>query len=146
MIIEHHELAEYIPHRHPFLLIDRIIEIEANKKAVGIKNITGSEYFFPGHFPERPIMPGVLIIEALAQTAAVLAIYSTPEHKGSLIFFAGIDKARFKKPVTPGDVVRLEVEVIKIKSRLWKVRGEAFVGDSLVCRADLTAMIESDKS
>ncbi|VAX16324.1 3-hydroxyacyl-[acyl-carrier-protein] dehydratase, FabZ form [hydrothermal vent metagenome] len=146
MIIEHHELGEYIPHRHPFLLVDRIIEIEANKKAVGIKNVTGSEYFFPGHFPGRPVMPGVLIVEALAQTAAVLAIYSTPENKGALIYFAGIDKARFKKPVAPGDVIRLEIEVIKTKSRLWKVKGEAYVEDSLVCGAGLTAMIESRKT
>ena len=146
MIIEHHELGAYIPHRHPFLLVDRIIDIVANKKAVGVKNVTGSEYFFSGHFPERPIMPGVLIVEALAQTAAVLAIYSSPEHKGSLIYFVGIDKARFKKPVAPGDVIRLVIEVIKTKSRLWKVKGEAYVEDSLVCEADLTAMIESGKS
>lgn len=143
MIIECHELTEYIPHRHPFLLIDRIVEIEAFKRAIGIKNVTGSEYFFPGHFPGRPVMPGVLIIEAMAQTAAVLATYSSPEDKGSLIYFAGIEKARFKKPVTPGDVLRLEIEVIKNKRRLWKVRGRAFVEEELVCSSDLSAMVAS---
>lgn len=142
MIIEHHELHKYIPHRHPFLLVDRIVEIEAFRRAVGIKNVTGSEYFFPGHFPERPVMPGVLIIEALAQTAAALAIYSVPAEAGALIYFAAIDNARFKRPVVPGDTLRLLVEVDKTKSRLWKVKGSAFVGEELACEAGLTAMVQ----
>jgi len=142
MIIEHHELHKYLPHRHPFLLVDRIVEIEAFQRAVGIKNVTGSEYFFPGHFPERPVMPGVLIIEALAQTAAALAIYSVPGEAGALIYFAAIDNARFKRPVVPGDTLRLLVEVDKTKSRLWKVKGRAFVGEELACEADLTAMVQ----
>lgn len=146
MTIEHHELCEYIPHRHPFLLVDRIVEIEANKKAVGVKNVTGSEYFFPGHFPGQPVMPGVLMIEALAQTAAVLAIYSAPEYKGSIIYFAGIDGARFKKPVVPGDCLKLVVEVDKVKKRLWKVKASAMVEDEIVCQADLTAMISPESA
>ncbi len=145
MILEHNELYKYIPHRHPFLLVDRIIEIEAYKMAVGIKNVTGSEYYFPGHFPGRPVMPGVLIIEALAQTAAVLAIYSSPKDEGSLIYFAGIDNARFKKPVIPGDLLHLEIEVVKTKSRLWKVKGRALVDGTLVCEAGLTAMVTADR-
>ena len=145
MIIEHNELSKYIPHRHPFLLVDRIIEMEAFKKAVGIKNVTGSEYFFPGHFPGQPVMPGVLIIEALAQTAATLAMFSNEKDQGKLVYFAAIDNARFKKPVTPGDTLRLEVEVERAKSRMWKVKARALVDGALVCEADLTAMI-SDRN
>ncbi len=141
MVIEHHELYKYIPHRHPFLLVDRIVEIESFKRAVGIKNVTGSEYFFPGHFPGLPIMPGVLIIEALAQTAAILSIYSTPENEGSILYFAGIDKVRFKKPVVPGDVLRLNINVDKVKKRLWKVKAQAMVDGEIVCAGDMTAMI-----
>ena len=142
MIIEHHELEQYIPHRHPFLLVDRVIEIEEHKRAVGIKNVTGSEYFFPGHFPGLPVMPGVLVVEALAQTAAVLATYSNPEQKGSIIYFAGIDKTRFKKPVSPGDVLHLEVDVIKIKRSVWKVKGMALVDGNVVCEGELTAVVQ----
>lgn len=145
MIIEHHELTKYIPHRHPFLLIDRVVEIEAFKKVVAIKNVTGSESFFAGHFPEAPVMPGVLIIEAMAQAAAVLATFSAESERGKIIFFAAIDNARFKKPVIPGDTLRLEITVDKTKSRLWKVRSVAFVGETLVCEADLTAMIQDKK-
>ncbi|MBI4665867.1 MAG: 3-hydroxyacyl-ACP dehydratase FabZ [Nitrospinae bacterium] len=140
-VIEHHEIGKYIPHRHPFLLIDRITEIEAFKRVVAIKNVTGSEYFFQGHFPERPVMPGVLIIEAMAQAAATLATYSTPSERGKIIFFAAIERARFRKPVIPGDTIRMEIDVDKAKSRMWKVNGKAFVGADLACEANLTAMI-----
>lgn len=141
MVIEHHELGQYIPHRHPFLLIDRITEIEPFKRAVAIKNVTGSEYFFPGHFPGRPVMPGVLIIEAMAQTAATLATYSTPEDRGKIIFFAGIDGARFRRPVVPGDTLVIEILVKKVRSKVWKVSATAMVGDELACEADFTAMV-----
>ncbi len=141
-VIEHNELKKYIPHRHPFLLVDRIVEIKAGEKAVGIKNVTGSEYFFPGHFPEEPVLPGVLILEALAQTAALLATYSSPDDKGKIVYFAAIDNARFKKPVVPGDVLSLEVDVVKARSRMWKVKGIAKVDGVVVCEADLTAMIK----
>ncbi len=144
MVIEHHELHKYIPHRHPFLLLDRVIEIEAGKRAVGIKNVTGSESFFQGHFPDQPVMPGVLIVEALAQLAATLATYTHQEQQGKIIYFAAIDSARFRKPVIPGDVIQLEVEVVKTKSRVWKVAGKAFVGEALVCEAGLTAVVESN--
>ena len=145
MVIEHGELAEYLPHRHPFLLIDRITEIEANKRVVALKNVTGSEYFFPGHFPGRPVMPGVLIVEAMAQAGAALATYSNPEHRGQLTYFAGIDNTRFKKPVVPGDTLRLEITVTKSKARVWKMDGKAFVGETLVCESELTAVIEAKK-
>lgn len=141
MAIEHHELGQYIPHRHPFLLIDRITEIEAFKRAVAVKNVTGSEYFFAGHFPGRPVMPGVLIIEAMAQAAATLATYSTPEERGKIIFFAAIEGARFRKPVLPGDTLVIEITVEKNRKRMWKVKGSARVGDDVVCEADLTAMV-----
>ena len=143
MAIEHQELKKYIPHRHPFLLVDRIIEIEAGKRAVAVKNITGSESFFAGHFPDEPVMPGVLIIEALAQTAAALATYSSPDDQGKVIYFAAIDNARFKKVVLPGDTVHLEVDVLSARRRMWKVEATARVGDDVVCSAMLTAMVKS---
>lgn len=141
MAIEHHELGQYIPHRHPFLLIDRITQIEPFKRVVAIKNVTGSEYFFAGHFPGRPVMPGVLIIEAMAQAAATLATYSTPEERGKIIFFAAIEGARFRKPVLPGDTLVIEITVEKNRKRMWKVKGSARVGDDVVCEANLTAMV-----
>ncbi len=141
-VIEHFEIKEYIPHRHPFLLVDRIIDIEKDKRAVGIKNVTGSEYFFSGHFPDRPVMPGVLIIEALAQCASILCTYSNPSAKGKLIYFAAIDGARFKVPVVPGDTVELRVETIKSRKRFWKVDGKAYVNGKIVCESVLTAMTE----
>lgn len=144
MAIEHHELRQYIPHRHPFLLIDRITEIEAFKRAVAIKNVTGSEYFFAGHFPDRPVMPGVLIVEAMAQAAATLATYSSPEDRGKVIFFAAIDGARFRKPVVPGDTLVIEVEVTRARSKVWKVKATARVGNELVCEGDLTAVVSSE--
>ncbi|VAX25631.1 3-hydroxyacyl-[acyl-carrier-protein] dehydratase, FabZ form [hydrothermal vent metagenome] len=141
MIIEHEEIKQYIPHRHPFLLVDRIIEIEPMQGAVGIKNVTGSEYFFPGHFPQAPIMPGVLIIEALAQVAGVLAMYSYPDDKGKILYLAGVDGARFKKPVIPGDTLRLEIVATSVKKRLWKLEGTARVGDVVTSKANITAMV-----
>ena len=140
MTIEFSEILNYLPHRHPFILVDRVVEIEAGKRIVGIKNVTGSEYYFPGHFPGQPVMPGVLIVEALAQCATILANYTEKESKAEVFFFAGIDKARFKRPVTPGDSIRLTVEVDKVKSRLWKVKGKAEVEGVVVAEADVTAM------
>lgn len=122
-------------------MVDRIIEIEAGERAVGIKNVTGTEYFFPGHFPGQPVMPGVLIIESMAQTASVLAMYSNGQDRGKLVYFAAINNARFKKPVRPGDTLRLEVTVEKARSRVWKVSGRALVEGETVCEADLTAMV-----
>ncbi|MDN5331276.1 MAG: 3-hydroxyacyl-[acyl-carrier-protein] dehydratase [Tepidanaerobacteraceae bacterium] len=120
------EIQKIIPHRYPFLLVDRILEIEAGKKAIGVKNVTANEPFFQGHFPGKPIMPGVLIVEALAQVGAC-AILSSEENKGKLALFAGIDEMRFKRQVVPGDVLTLEVEVIKLKGPVGKGRAKATV-------------------
>jgi len=145
LVIEHHELMEYVPHRHPFLLIDRILEVEPNKRVVAVKNITGSEYYFPGHFPGQPVFPGVLMVEAMAQAGAFLAVYSNPEKKGGVTYFAGIDSARFKRIVVPGDTLRIEIDVLKIKGKFYKIQGRAFVGSDLACEAELLAVVEGKK-
>ena len=139
------EIMGILPHRFPFLLIDRIVEMEPGKRVVGIKNITVSEPFFQGHFPDYPIMPGVLLIEAMAQTGGVLALSSEPEKvKDKNFYFSTIDKVKFRKPVVPGDQVRFEVEVIKQRSTLWRFKGKAFVGESIVAEGELQGII-SDK-
>ncbi|MEW6726553.1 3-hydroxyacyl-ACP dehydratase FabZ [Desulforudis sp. 1088] len=125
-----------IPHRYPFLLVDRIVEIEDGKRAVGIKNVTVNEPFFQGHFPGHPVMPGVLIIEALAQVAAV-AVLRLPEYRGKVPLFAGIDQARFRRQVIPGDELRLEVEILKLRGKIGKCRGKAFVGEETAAEAEL---------
>jgi len=136
-ILDCEEIKSILPHRYPFLLVDRIIEIERVKRIVGIKNVSINEEFFQGHFPQRPIMPGVLIVEALAQVAGVMMLRE-PENQGKLAFFMAIDQVKFRKPVVPGDQLRLEIEVIKWKTRTGKVHGEAKVDGKVVCEADLT--------
>ena len=135
------EIQAILPHRYPFLLVDRIEELEIGKRVVGIKNVTINEPFFQGHFPGRPIMPGVLIIEAMAQVGGVLAFKSAKETGAKLVYFMGIEKAKFRKPVTPGDRLRFVVDVLRARHPYWKMRGEAFVDDTLVCEAELMAMI-----
>ncbi|MDX1902478.1 MAG: 3-hydroxyacyl-ACP dehydratase FabZ [Gammaproteobacteria bacterium] len=133
------EIFKYLPHRSPFLLIDRVLHIELGRSITAIKNVTMNEPFFAGHFPGRPVMPGVLILEAMAQAGGVLAYRSTntsPED-GTLYLFAGIDNARFRRVVTPGDQLRLEVEVLRARQDMWKLTGKAFVGDELACSAEL---------
>ncbi|MBI5198883.1 MAG: 3-hydroxyacyl-ACP dehydratase FabZ [Nitrospirae bacterium] len=142
--MEIREILKTLPHKYPFLLIDKILELEPGKRVVGIKNVTINEPFFQGHFPEYPIMPGVLIIEAMAQLGGVLAFKSNDE-KDKLVYFLGIDKAKFRKPVFPGDQIRLEVELIQQRVNVWKLKGSAFVEDKLVCEAELMAMI-TDKT
>lgn len=134
-----HEILKYLPHRQPFLLIDRILEINEGKSIVALKNVTINETFFAGHFPNRPVMPGVLILEALAQAAGVLAYKSTntSPSEGVLYLFAGIDNARFRRVVEPGDQLRLEVKVLRSKRDMWKLEGSAYVGDELACSAEL---------
>jgi len=134
-----------LPHRYPFLLVDRIISIEQGKRIVGIKNVTFNEPYFQGHFPGNPVMPGVLIVEAMAQVGAVLLLRGVPDREHKLVYFAGIDGARFRRPVTPGDQVRFEVEVLKVRSRSARLRGEAFVDGALVAEAELfSSMVDRD--
>ncbi len=134
-------IQRYLPHRYPFLLVDRITEMEPKRRIVGIKNVTINEPFFQGHFPGYPIMPGVLIIEALAQVGAVLAFSGEEPPQKKLVFFLGIDKAKFRKPVVPGDQLRLEVTVLQVRSQFWRLQGMAYVDSTLVCEAELKAMI-----
>ncbi|MEX0760146.1 MAG: 3-hydroxyacyl-ACP dehydratase FabZ [Tistlia sp.] len=134
-----------IPHRYPFLMIDRVIEIENDVRAVGIKNVSINEPHFQGHFPRQPIMPGVLIIEAMAQTAAVLVVETLEgAAAGKLVYFMSIDEARFRKPVFPGDQIRVEVSKVRNRGQVWKFRGEAKVGGRLMAEAAFTAMIMDD--
>ena len=146
-MIDIREIMSFLPHGYPFLLIDRILEIEPGKRIVGIKNVTYNEPFFPGHFPGRPIMPGVLIVEAMAQTAGVLAFKSLPEEgQRRPVLFLGLDNVRFRKPVVPGDQLRMELEITRHRQAIWGFKGKAFVEDQLVAEADLLAMLgEEDK-
>jgi 3-hydroxyacyl-[acyl-carrier-protein] dehydratase len=145
-MIEIKEILTMLPHMYPFLLVDRIVEIDLGKRIVGIKNVTYNEPFFPGHFPGRPIMPGVLIVEAMAQTAGLLVFHSVPEEdRKKPIFFLGIDNVRFRKPVIPGDQLRLEVEMSRHRQSIWGFRGKAFVDGKLVAEGDLLAMIGEEK-
>ena len=135
-------IMEMIPHRHPFLMIDKVVDMVANERATGIKNVSINESFFQGHFPARPVMPGVLIIEAMAQTAAVLVVHTLgPAAEGKLVYFMSVDNARFRRPVFPGD--RLDVHVTKQRHRgnVWKFEGRAKVGDNLMAEAVFAAMI-----
>lgn len=137
-LMDIHEILKYLPHRYPFLLIDRIVEMKERESIVALKNVTMNEQFFVGHFPERPVMPGVLLIESMAQAGAVLAYKSTNSmpSDGTLFLFAGIDNARFRRVVEPGDQLRLEVKVVRCMREIWKLEGTAHVGDELACSAE----------
>ena len=129
------QILELLPHRYPFLLIDRVVELEPRKRIVGLKCVSVNEPYFQGHFPGVPVMPGVLIIEALAQTAAVLVLHEVPERKERLVYFTGIDEARFRRPVGPGDVLRLEIDVLQLRPRAAKMQAIAKVGTEVVAEA-----------
>ncbi len=140
--MDRQRIMEMIPHRHPFLMIDKVVGAVANERATGIKDVSLDEYYFKGHFPARPVMPGVLIIEAMAQTAAVLVVHTLgPESEGKLVYFMSVDNARFRRPVVPGD--RLHVHVTKLRNRrnVWKFEGRAEVGGVLAAEAVFAAMI-----
>ena len=140
MLLDVNGIKEIIPHRYPFLLVDCIEELEPGKRAVGKKCVTYNEPFFNGHFPQEPVMPGVLILEALAQTGAV-AILSQPENKGKTVYFGGIDKAKFRKQVVPGDRLRLETEIIKCKGPMGVGKATATVDGKVACEAEIKFMI-----
>jgi 3-hydroxyacyl-[acyl-carrier-protein] dehydratase len=130
------EIRDLIPHRYPFLLVDRIEEVEPGVRAVGIKSVTQNEPFFQGHFPDYPVMPGVLIVEAMAQVGAV-GVMSLEEYRGKLALFAGIDGVRFRRQVVPGDVLTMEVEIERLKGKIGRGKGRAMVGGERVCEAEL---------
>ncbi|MDQ7799005.1 MAG: bifunctional UDP-3-O-[3-hydroxymyristoyl] N-acetylglucosamine deacetylase/3-hydroxyacyl-ACP dehydratase [Candidatus Edwardsbacteria bacterium] len=134
-------IAGMLPHRYPFLMVDRIIDLEEGKRVVGIKNVTINEPFFPGHFPDRPVFPGVLIIEALAQTGAFMILHSVENYHQKLLYFAAIDKVRFRKPVVPGDQLRFELKMVSFKRGICKMEGQALVDGQVVCEAEMTAAI-----
>ena len=136
MQLSKEQIKEVIPHREPFLLVDEILELEAGKKAIGLKKLTGEEDFFKGHFPDYPVMPGVLIVEALAQVGAV-AVLSLEANKGKIAFFAGIDKFRFKKQIRPGDELRLEIELSKVRGPIGIGQAIAYLGDEVVASGEL---------
>jgi 3-hydroxyacyl-[acyl-carrier-protein] dehydratase len=135
------EIMAILPHRYPFLLIDRVIEMELKKRIVSIKNVTFNEPHFAGHFPDYPIMPGVLMVEAIAQTGGALLLTEIPDRDDKLVVFTGIDNAKFKRPVTPGDQLRIEVTVVNWRTRAVKMHGEITVEGKVVCEATVTCMV-----
>lgn len=139
------QIKEYLPHRYPFLLVDRVLNWESGKNIVAIKNVTANEEFFNGHFPNKPVMPGVMMIEALAQTAALLSFLTMGKKPGEneVVYFAGIDGARFKRPVGPGDQLRMEVEIIRAARGIWKYKAKASVDGQLVVEAELMCTMRS---
>ncbi|HEY6140161.1 MAG TPA: 3-hydroxyacyl-ACP dehydratase FabZ [Thermoanaerobaculia bacterium] len=140
------DILKILPHRYPMLLVDRVVEIDDGKRIVGIKNVTANEQFFQGHFPGAPVMPGVLIVEAMAQCSAVLILRDIPDRDEKLFLFGGVDKARFRKPVIPGDQLRMECEVLQRRSNTVKVKGTATVDGNVVAEAEmLSIMVERPK-
>ena len=140
-----HEILDYLPHRYPFVLVDRVLSLELNKEIVAVKNVTINEPFFPGHFPYHPVMPGVLIVEAMAQAAAILS-FKTMDSKpdqNSVYYFAGMDNVRFKKPVSPGDQLVLKVSIDRILRGIWKYKGEALVDGAVVAEAEMMCILKA---
>jgi len=135
------EIMKVLPHRYPMLLVDRILEIEEGKRIVGLKNVTANEQFFQGHFPGAPVMPGVLIVEAMAQCGAVLFLRDIPDRDAKLFLFGGVDKARFRRPVVPGDQLRFECEVVQKRANTVKIRGVATVEGVVVAEAELLSVM-----
>ena len=134
-------LLELLPHRYPFLLVDRIIDVDGDRSGIGIKNVTINEPFFAGHFPNRPIMPGVLIVEGMAQTAGAMCLHFRNEGTPKLVYFMTIESAKFRKPVLPGDVLQYRLEQVRYRANVWKFAGEAWVGDKMVAEAVISALI-----
>jgi 3-hydroxyacyl-[acyl-carrier-protein] dehydratase len=144
-IVDAAQIMQYLPHRYPMLLVDRIVDFQEAKRIVGIKNVTINEPYFTGHFPRQPVMPGVLIIESMAQTAAVLVVETLGEDAaGKLVYFMSVDEARFRRPVVPGDSMHVHVSKIRHRGSVWKFKGEARVDDVVVAEATYAAMIRDD--
>ena len=139
------EILQYLPHRYPFLLVDRVLELEENKRILALKNLTMNEPFFPGHFPHHPVMPGVLIVEAMAQAAALLSFKSmgVKPDENSVVYFAGIDNVRFKRPVVPGDQLIFDVQITQSKRNIYKYKGVARVGDQVATEAELMCALKT---
>jgi 3-hydroxyacyl-[acyl-carrier-protein] dehydratase len=144
--VEQVEIQGLLPHRYPFLLVDRVKELEPGRRIVAIKNVTINEPFFQGHFPGRPVMPGVLIVEAMAQAGGVLVFKSGESSGKSIVYMTGIDEAKFRRPVVPGDQLRFEIDVLKKRPPFWKMQGKAFVDNEMVCEAVVTAMVAEEKA
>jgi beta-hydroxyacyl-ACP dehydratase FabZ len=141
VLLDSRAIQEILPHRYPFLLVDKIIELEPRTRIVGIKQVTINEYFFQGHFPDAPVMPGVLQIEALAQVGAILALREFEDRENKIPFFSGIENGRFRRPVVPGDTLTLEVTAIRIGSKVQKMRGEAKVDGQITAEAEIMCII-----
>ncbi len=138
------KIKSLIPHRYPFLLVDKLRDVVSGETAIGIKNVTVNEPFFPGHFPQKPVMPGVLILEAMAQTAGCIAVdYLGEEAEGKIVYFMAIDGAKFRRPVEPGDQIQMHLTKTRGRGAVWRFDGKAYVDDELACEAQLTAMITS---
>ena len=135
------QIMEYLPHRYPFLLIDRVVEFDRARRIVAIKNVTINEPFFNGHFPGYPIMPGVLVVEAMAQAGCILLLNEVADRESKLVVFTGIERAKFRRPITPGDQLRIEVEVLSFRPRAGRMEGKAFIDGKLACEATLTCAV-----
>ena len=135
------QVMDFLPHRYPFLLIDRVIGFERAQRITALKNVTINEEFFNGHFPGHPIMPGVLVVEAMAQAGCILLLQEIADRDSKLVVFTGIEEAKFRRPVTPGDQLRIEVEVLSFRPRQGRMQGKAFIGDKLACEATLTCAV-----
>jgi 3-hydroxyacyl-[acyl-carrier-protein] dehydratase len=141
MTFDIQEILEFLPHRYPFLLIDRIVEFEPKQRIVALKNVTINEPFFQGHFPGYPIMPGVLVVEAMAQAGGILIMRETPDRDQKLVVFTGIERAKFRRPITPGDQLRIEIDVLSFRPRAGRIEGRATVDGKLACEATLTCQV-----
>ena len=141
MTFDIQEILGFLPHRYPFLLIDRIVEFEPKQRIVALKNVTINEPFFQGHFPGYPIMPGVLVVEAMAQAGGILIMRETPDRDEKLVVFTGIERAKFRRPVTPGDQLRIEIDVLSFRPRAGRIQGRATVDGKLACEATLTCQV-----
>jgi len=141
MTFDIQKIMGFLPHRYPFLLIDKVIEFEPTKRLVAIKNVTINEPFFQGHFPGYPIMPGVLVVEAMAQAGGIIMMAEIEDREKKLVVFTGIERAKFRRPVTPGDQLRIEVEVLAFKMRAGRIEGKAYVDGKLACQAILTCAV-----